>query len=70
MRLIGASADEAGYQLLFRIPGIRPALANSLKQIRQRLNLLIYPRRRPHFQQRRTIRVENFGLRADLAICP
>jgi len=36
------------YQLAFFIPGINPCQANSLKQIRQIWNFLMYPRRLPH----------------------
>lgn len=57
------------YQLDFRTPGTKPWLANSLKQMRHNLNLRINPRRLPHFQQRRTIRVINFGFLLDFAIC-
>ncbi len=62
--------SSKNYQLDLRMPGILPALANSLKQMRHKANLRMYPRLRPHFQQRRTIRVENLGERLDLAICP
>jgi len=43
-------------------------LANSLKQILQRLNFRKYPRFLPHFQQRLTALVENLGFFFDLAI--
>lgn len=56
------------YQLLLRTPGISPLLASSRKQIRQMPNFLRYPRFRPHFQQRRTVRVENFGFLAARAL--
>lgn len=69
MRLSGASADEADYQLDFLIPGIFPSLANSRKQIRHKPNFPMNPRTRPHFQQRLTTRVENFGWRFDFAFC-
>jgi len=49
------------YQDDFFIPGIRPSLANSLKQIRHTPKSRIKPFLRPHLKQRRTIRDENFG---------
>jgi len=57
------------YQLDLRTPGSIPELANSLKQMRHRLNLRIYPRLRPHFQQRRTDLELNLGFLLDLTIC-
>ena len=52
-------------------PGISPLLANSLKQILQSRNFRMKPPLRPHFQQRRITRDENFGfikLRSAFAI--
>lgn len=43
-----------------------PSRASSRKQMRQRLKSRIKPRGRPHLKQRRTVRLENFGLRAAL----
>ncbi|OGG87959.1 hypothetical protein A3H15_02820 [Candidatus Kaiserbacteria bacterium RIFCSPLOWO2_12_FULL_50_28] len=45
-----------------------PSSASSRKQIRQRLKSRIKPRGRPHLKQRRTVRLENFGLRFAFAI--
>jgi hypothetical protein len=58
------------YQLALRTPGISPLSAKLRKQIRQMPNLRYTARGRPHILQRRTMRVENFGVRADFAICP
>ena len=58
------------YQLDLRTPGIRPWSASLRKQIRQMPNLRYTARGRPHILQRRTMRVVNFGVRADFAICP
>jgi len=52
----------------FRTPGISPFIASSRKQIRQRSYCRRYPCFRPHFQQRRTTRVENFGCFSALAV--
>ena len=49
------------YQLDLVIPGKSPFSANSRKQIRHKLKSRIYPRLRPHRQQRRIVRVEYFG---------
>lgn len=49
------------HQLDFLTPGISRWLASSRKQIRHNSKSRIYPRFRPQRQQRRTIRVENFG---------
>jgi len=57
------------YQLLFFTPGISPLLAASLKQIRHKPNLRIYPCFLPQEKQRRTTRDLNFGVFFDLAIC-
>ena len=64
-----ADPPWAGYQLDLRTPGILPTLANSRKQMRHNPKRRKKPCARPHFQQRRTMRVENFGLRFDFAIC-
>jgi len=56
------------YQLDFLTPGISPRFASSRKQIRHRPKARMYPRFRPHRQQRCTIRDENFGFFFDLAI--
>lgn len=69
MRLSGASAAEADYQLDLRTPGSFPALAYSRKQMRHKPKWRINDLLRPQRQQRFTLRVENFGLRFDLAIC-
>lgn len=45
------------------MPGMCPSRASSRKQMRQRLKSRIKPRGRPHLKQRRTLRLENFGLR-------
>ena len=45
-----------------------PSSASSRKQMRQRLKSRIKPRGRPHLKQRRTVRLENFGLRFAFAI--
>lgn len=50
------------YQEALLTPGISPRLASSLKQILQSWNLRMKPALRPHFQQRRMTRDENFGL--------
>ena len=44
------------------MPGIWPSRASSRKQMRHRLNVRIKPRGRPHLKQRRTVRLENFGV--------
>ena len=49
------------YQLDFLTPGISPLFASSRKQIRQRSNILMNPRFRPHRKHRLTLREENFG---------
>ena len=43
------------------MPGMLPASAFSLKQMRHMPNGLIYPRRRPQIMQRLYARVENFA---------
>src|SRR3990167_6725213 len=60
--------DSIAYHELFFIPGMFPSSASSRKQIRQRLKSRIKPRGRPHLKQRRTVRLENFGLRFAFAI--
>ena len=57
------------YQDDFLIPGIAPLVANSLKQIRQRPNSLIYPRFLPQRQHRLTMRVLYLGAFFDLTTC-
>jgi len=57
------------YQDDFFTPGIKPWLANSLKQIRHNPNFLIYPLFLPHLKQRLTIRLLNFGFLFDFAFC-
>src|SRR3989338_3107321 len=54
---------SAYYQEDFLTPGMLPSRASSRKQIRQRLKSRINPRGRPHLKQRRTMRLENFGVR-------
>jgi hypothetical protein len=49
------------YQDDFLIPGMRPSLANSLKQILQRPKSRMKPFLRPQRKQRLTTRVENLG---------
>lgn len=56
------------YQLDFDTPGISPFDANSLKQIRQRLNFLMYALGRPQTLHRRIIRDEYFGFLLALTI--
>ena len=56
------------YQLAFRTPGIRPSSASLRKQIRQMPNFRYTARGRPQSRQRRTRRVENFGVRCAMAI--
>jgi len=55
------------YQLDRFTPGICPVEASSRKHIRQISNCRIYPCFLPHFQQRRTLRVENLGFFRALA---
>jgi hypothetical protein len=55
------------HQLDFLTPGICPSLASSRKQIRHISKSRIYPCFRPQRQQRRTMRVENFGFCLALA---
>jgi len=62
------NSDGKNYQLDFLIPGISPLFANSLKQILQIPNFLMYPLLLPHLKQRRTRRVENLGGFNDFAI--
>jgi hypothetical protein len=54
------------YQLDLVTPGTSPLEANSLKQIRHSPNSRMKACLRPQRQQRRTIRVENFGFSMDL----
>src|SRR5687768_5649630 len=49
------------YQEALTIPGISPLLASSRKQIRHKRKSRMKPALRPHFQQRRIIREENFA---------
>lgn len=49
------------YQDDFLIPGMRPSLASSLKQMRQTPKSLMKPFFLPQRKQRRTILEENFG---------
>lgn len=51
------------------MPGIRPLLAISLKQILQRPNFLIYPLFLPHLKHLLTTLDLNLGFFLDLAIC-
>jgi hypothetical protein len=57
------------YQLAFRMPGIRPALARFRRQIRQTRNFRYTARTRPQSWQRRTFLLLNLHGRFDLAIC-
>src|SRR5690625_1337547 len=57
------------YQLDLVTPGRWPAWAASRTQMRQSPKSRRYARARPQRWQRFTCRVENFGLRFDLAIC-
>ena len=61
-------AARSDYQEAFFTPGRRPLSAISRKQIRQMPNLRYTARGRPQILQRRTSRVENFGLRLAIAI--
>jgi DNA replicative helicase MCM subunit Mcm2 (Cdc46/Mcm family) len=56
------------YQLDLVTPGISPRFAISRKQMRQSPKMRMNPCVRPQRQQRRMTRLENFGLRRDLAI--
>ena len=57
------------YQLLLRIPGILPSSASFRSMMRLMRNLRYTPRARPVSSHRRTVRVENFGLRFARATC-
>jgi hypothetical protein len=52
----------------FLMPGISPRDAISRKQILHKSKSRKYPCLRPHRKQRRTMRVENFGVFFDRAI--
>lgn len=52
---------DFGYHDDLRTPGISPFEASSRKQMRQISYFLKYPCFLPHFQQRRTMRVEYLG---------
>jgi len=60
--------SKINYQEDFFTPGISPFPAISLKQILHNSKSRINPCLRPHLKQRRTIRVENFGVFLDRAI--
>jgi hypothetical protein len=55
--------EKFGYQLDFIIPGIFPARANILKQIRHISNFRRYPLRRPQIRHRLYLRTLNLGSR-------
>ncbi len=57
------------YQLAFRIPGIFPSNASFRSMMRLMRNLRYTPLERPVSSHRRTVRVENFGVRLVFAIC-
>jgi hypothetical protein len=56
------------YQLDFRTPGISPLLASSLKQIRHKPNIRMYPCVRPQRQHRLMVRLVNLGFLFALTI--
>ena len=56
------------YQEDFVMPGMRPSVASSRKQMRQRANFRMNARGRPQRRQRLCCWVENFGGRDDFTI--